>query len=105
MGLIKYNYEYKGYTLPMAYARVQVNTEKNEATFYIGANRDMAFTNPIEKIQIRNVTFTHKENPLKEAYSFAKSSYKEVQTNNETGIVERVEIKRPFFDWFDDIVE
>ena len=105
MGLIKYGYQFKGYNLPTAYARVQVNTETNEAIFYIGANRETVFSQPIEKIKISGVPFTHKVSPFVEAYEFAKGTYKEVQFNEETNKHEIVEIKRPFFDWLNDIVE
>ena len=103
MGLIKQNYNFKGYTLPTAYARVQINTERKEATFYIGASRDTAFGEPIEKVKVYGVPFTHKVSPLIEAYEFAKGSYKEVQFNEEKGEYETVELKRPFYDWLDDI--
>lgn len=104
MGLIKYNYEHKGYTLPTAYARVQVNTEKNEATFYIGANRDLAFKSPIEKIKIYGIPFSHENNPLIEAYEFAKSTYKQREFNEQIGKYEIIEKKRYFNKWKDDIV-
>ena len=102
MGLIKYNYQYKGYTLPTAYARVQVNTETQEATFFIGASRDLAFKEPIEKIKIYGIPFSHERNPLVEAYEFAKGTYKSTEIN-EIGKYEIVEKRRYFFDWKDDI--
>ena len=105
MGLIKYNYQYKGYTLPTAYARVQVNTEKREATFFIGANRDLAFKQPIEKIKVYGVHFSHDKNPLVEAYEFAKGTYKEPILNENTKKLELVEKQRYFFDWINDIVK
>ena len=105
MGLVKNDYQFKGYILHQAYARVQVNTERKEATFYIGEDRETAFTQPIEKVKLGGVPFTHKENPFTEAYAFAKGQYKEVQFDEESGEIKVVELNRPFFGWEDDIIE
>jgi hypothetical protein len=100
MGLIKKDYQYKGYTLSTAYARAQVDTEDKKVVFYIGANRDLAFVEPIEKITMYNVPFTHVRNPFEEAYEFGKGSYEEDQGDGEVIIVNRF-----FADWENDIVE
>lgn len=104
MGLVKTNYSFKGYTLPTAYARVQVNTEKREATFFIGANRDLAFKEPIEKIKIYDIPFSHEKNPLVEAYEFAKGQREEYVYNQATGEEELVMVNQPFHDWQNDII-
>ena len=100
MGLIKNNYQFKGYNLHTAYARVKVNTERNKAVFYIGASRDMAFNDPIDKVEIY-IPFTNTKDPRIEAYEYVKGQYEEMEWNEKTNKYEKVVKYRPFFDWTD----
>ena len=104
MGLIKQNYEFKGFPPAPAYARVQINTERKEAIFYIGSNRENAFTQPAEKIKLYGVPFTHVGNPFKEAYEFAKGQRLEIVYDQETGEEKEVMVNQPFHDWQNDII-
>lgn len=100
MGLIKKQLQYKGFTLTNAYARVQVNTEQNTATFFIGANRELAFSDPITKVTI-NVDFSHSENPLKEAYVASKKPIENVIYDRKTNKYITQTVNSFFQDWTD----
>lgn len=103
MGLIKNNYEFKGIVIPAAYAIAQVDTNRNTATFYVGANRESAIKQPIEVVKM-SCCFDRNENPFVTAYKLAKGQYEEVQFNEETGHYEKVTVNQPFYGWDDDIV-
>ena len=74
MALKTTNYEIKemGITLPEVVALVEVDTEKQTATFKIGVSRQAILDGKVVKTRKISVPFNRNENPYETAYNYAK---------------------------------
>ena len=92
MALKTTNYEIMemGITLPEVVALVEVDTERQTATFKIGVSRQAILDGKVIKTRKIAVPFNRNENPFETAYNYAKGIHTEEydgKTYKVTGIL------------------
>ena len=101
--LKKENLQWKGYNLPIVYAKAEVNTHNQSATFYLGASREKIDNGEwIDKIENVSFEWDRLQDPVVCAYNQAKGSktieYKDEQTQE----IQTITIYGVLYGWVDD---